>query len=44
MMTMIIMAAETNNDSSNIKWSVEVVLQSGCSVVFGCFSGDIGVR
>ena len=37
------MVGETNNDGNNIKWSVVVVLESGCSLVFGCFLGSISV-
>ena len=40
---MLIMAAEANSDGSNIKWSFEVVLDSGCSLVFECFLGGIDV-
>ena len=39
----LIMVGETNNDGNNIKWSVVVVLESGCSLVFGCFLGSISV-
>ena len=38
------MAVEANNDGSNIKCSLEVVLESGCSLIFGCFFGGIDVR
>ena len=32
------MAAEANNDGSNIKWSVEVVIENNCSLdIFGFF-------
>lgn len=37
------MVGETNNDGNNIKWSVVVVLESGYSLVFGCFLGSISV-
>ena len=43
MVAMLIMAAEANSDGSNIKWSFEVVLESGCSLLFGCLVWDIGV-
>ena len=41
---MVIVAAETNSDGSNIKWSVEVFLDSSCSLAFGCFLGSNGIR
>ena len=39
MVAMVIMATQANNDGSNIKWSFEVVLESDCSLIFGCFLG-----
>ena len=32
---------EANNDGSNIKWPVEVVNETGCSLVFRCFLGEL---
>ena len=43
MVTMIIMVAEANNDGNNIKLSFIEVLEGGCSFIFRCFFGDIGV-
>ena len=40
---MVIMKTEANNDGSNIKWSLEMVFEGACSLVFGCFLGCIGV-
>ena len=31
---MVTMAADANNDGSNIKWPVEVLLESGCTLAF----------
>ena len=38
---MVIMLMEANNDGSNIKWSVEVVNETGCSLAFRCFLGEL---
>ena len=40
---MVIMVAEADNDENNIKWSVEVVFKSDCSLIFAQLLGDIGV-
>ena len=41
---MVIVVAETNSNGSNIKWSVEVFLESSFSFVFRCFLGSNGIR
>ena len=39
LVAMVIMKTEDNNDGSNIKWSLEMVFEGACSLVFGCFFG-----
>ena len=43
LVAMGIMKTEANDDGSNIKWSLEMVFEGACSLVFGCFLGCIGV-